>query len=120
MPDFVPMVALAALVITFVNFLKYAKAGDVNGAGTIFIGWVAGVVAVLIGAQTDYAGALVFGDVALENANVWTQIFVGLNIASAGVVLNEFKQAVDRSDSAAKPSLLSNSRTVVKQNPPAA
>lgn len=106
MPEFVPMLALAALVLTFTNFLKYAKAGDLNGALTILVVWAAGVGAVVLGAHTDFAGGFVFGDVALEKANLWTQVFVGLNIGSAGTALNEFKQAFDRSDSAVKPKLV--------------
>lgn len=114
MTEFVPTVALATLVIAVINFLKYVRNADVNGALTQLSAWVAGVAAVMIAAHTDWAGELVFGTVSLHEANAWSQLFVGLTVASAGSFLVELRKALDNTDSAVKPPLITSTGTVVE------
>lgn len=105
MTDFAPAVALIALVTTTINLLRYARGRDLAGAGTILSAWVAGVAAVMIAAQTDFASGIAVGDRTLEGLNVWSQLFVGLAVASAGSFLTDVKKAIDNTDTAVKPSL---------------
>lgn len=105
MLDFVPLVALAALVFALVNFLKALKAGDTNAWLTQLIVWIAGVVVLLLVAETDFASGIVIGDLLLVDLNFASLIFVGLTLGSTATFLNEAKKAVDNNDSAQTPSL---------------
>lgn len=107
MTEFVPTVAFAALVVQFINALRYATNRDVSGLVTIVTAWIAGVAVVMIGAHTDFAAGFSFGGVTLAASNFWTQLFVGLAIASAGsTLLVDFRKAIDQTDSAKVPSLV--------------
>lgn len=103
--EFVPLLALAALVATLINFLKYVRNSDTNGALTQLSVWAAGVAAVLLVAQTDWSNALVFGEIALSDMNLASQIFLGLSVGSVGSVGHEVIKSLDDSDSASKPKL---------------
>jgi hypothetical protein len=105
MPEFLPSVALITIVTTTINFLRHLRGQEWAGAATIFSAWVAGVIAVMIAAQTDFASGIEVGDRTLEGLNLASQIFVGLGVASAGSFLTDIKKAVDATDSAVKPSL---------------
>lgn len=106
MTDFVPTIALATLVTTTINLFRYLRGRDLNGAGTIAAAWVAGVAAVMVAAQTDFASGIAVGDRTLEGLNVFSQIFVGLAAASVGSFLVDAKKAVDNTDTAVKPPLI--------------
>lgn len=109
MEAFLPVVALAALVWKFVDFLKYCtswSSGGRNGAVTQLIIWVAGVVAVLLFARSDWAGSVSIGELTLDRMNLWSQIVAGLSVGSLTSVGFDTKKAVDATDSAKTPSLL--------------
>ena len=106
MPDFVPTLALVTLVTTTINLFRYLRGRDFNGAGTIAAAWVAGVAAVMIAAQTDFASGIAVGDRTLEGLNAWSQVFIGLSVASLGSFLTDAKKAIDNTDTAVKPSLI--------------
>ena len=103
--DFVPLVALAALVLAVINWFKYIRTGDLNGALTQLSVWVAGVLVVWLVSGTDWASELVFGDVALSDMNAFSLIFFGLSVGSIASTGYEGIKAVDGSDSARKPHL---------------
>lgn len=106
--EFAPLVALAAMVFTFINFLRYLSKGSWNGAVTIAISWLAGVVGVFLVAQTDFASSIPLGDHTLASLNGWSLLFVGLTIASTGSALSDTISAIDHSRSSAKPHLLND------------
>lgn len=103
--EFVPLLALAALVATLINFLKFVRNGDTNGALTQLSVWVAGVVAVVLVANTDWSDTLIFGEIALSDMNFASLVFLGLSVGSVGSVGHEVIKSLDNSDSASKPSL---------------
>jgi hypothetical protein len=105
--DFVPLLAMAALVVTVINFLKYARTRDWNAAATQVSVWVGGVVVVWLVANTDWADTLVFGDIALSDMNAASLVFFGVSVGAIGSVGHEVVKAVDNSDSAHKPPLFS-------------
>ena len=106
MTDFIPSVAMTALIITIVNFLRYARGRDLDGVTTIGVVWLAGVVTTMLAAQSDFAGGLEYGGLSLATMNIWSQLLVGLSVASTGSVVVDFRKALDNTDSAAKPSLV--------------
>lgn len=104
--EFAPMVALAALVFSVINFLKFVTAKDVKSAVSQAIVWVAGVAAVTIAAHTDFASGISVADRTLDTLNAWSLVFVGLSWSSIATVANEAKKALDGNDTAAKPPLI--------------
>jgi len=103
--EFVPMLALAALVVSAINFLKYVRTGDLNGVLTQLSVWVAGVIVVILVAATDWADGLIFGDLALSDMNTASLIFLGVSIGSVGSAGYDLLKSVDNSDSNGKPHL---------------
>jgi uncharacterized membrane protein len=84
--EFVPIIALAALVKKVVDFLKFITNRDVNGIVTQLVAWAAGVLALLLAAQTDWADGIKIGDMSLATLNFWSLLFVGLSVSSFGSV----------------------------------
>ena len=105
MDDFLPFAALSGLVVAVINFLKYLRAQDWNGALTTLTVWIAGAVGIFLAGESDYAATFDFGGVNLAEMNGWTKLMVGLTVGSAGSAFVEVKKALDSSDSAAKPDL---------------
>lgn len=104
--EFIPVIQMAVLVFAIINFLKAVKAKDANGAGTQVIVWVAGILVVLLAAQTNFADGISIGDQALSTLNFWSLLFIGLTISSLATFGTEVKKAIDGSDSASTPPLL--------------
>lgn len=104
--DFIPLVQMAVLVFAVINFIKYLRESNTNGWFTQLVVWVAGVLVVMLVAQTDFAEGIVIGDMSLATMNIWSLIFVGLTIASLATFGTEIKKALDGSDSATMPRLL--------------
>lgn len=104
--EFLPTVAMAALVVSLINFIKYLKARDVNGIVTTLSVWIAGVVVVFLVAQTDFAAGIVVAGTALSVYNSWSLLFLGLSISTLAQFANEIRGAVDNHDSTAKPDLV--------------
>jgi hypothetical protein len=98
---------LAALVLKFMDFLRYLKAGDVNGIVSQLIVWISGVGALLLVAQTQWAGEIAVGDTTLSRLSFWSIVFAGMSIASVASAGKDFFKAVDSSNTAKIPTLLS-------------
>lgn len=108
--EFVPFVVLLALVKKIVDFFKMASGGDMNGAVTQLVAWGAGVAAVMLFAQSDWADGIQVADHALSTLNAWSQFIVGMTIASSAGVVTDTIKAIDNTDSAGFPPLLTRSR----------
>lgn len=104
--DFVPVLAMAALTLKVVDFLRYLRAGDTNGVFTQVAAWLAGVVVVLLVAQTDWSDGIPVGDMTLGTINIWSLIFYGLSAGSAASLTKDSLKAVDNTNSAAIPTLV--------------
>ncbi len=116
--EFLPAIAMIALIGKVVDFLRYAKSRDVNGVFTQLIAWVAGVVGVLVAAQTTFAAAIPIGDRMLGTFSLWDQIFFGLSAASLYSTFVDTKKAVDNTNSAAIPTLLPTGPKYARDNRP--
>lgn len=106
MEAFVPAVALGALVLKLIDFLRYIAGRNVNGVVTQLVVWVAGVVVILLFAQSDWANTINVGGLTLAQLNVASQIIAGLVLGSATSAGYDLKKAVDNGQSAAIPTLL--------------
>jgi hypothetical protein len=95
-----------AVVLKLLDFFKYVLNGDLNGIVTLLLGWVAGVVAVLLFLQTQWADEITIGSQALDSLDFWSKAVFGFATSSVAGVLYDFKKAVDDSDTAVKPKLL--------------
>lgn len=103
----VPLVAFATLGLKFVDFLRYAKAADINGVTTQAISWVAGIAVIMIAAHTQWAvGLAPVGNTALASYGAWDQVFAGLALGSSASFLKDTLKSVDNSNSSAIPTLL--------------
>jgi hypothetical protein len=108
--EFLPTVAMGVLILKMVDFLRYVRAGDPNGIFTQLTSWVAGVIVVLLVAQTDWADGIAVGDMNLGTLGFWSLVFYGLSAGSGASLVKDSLKAVDNSNSAAIPTLLPDSR----------
>lgn len=104
--EFIPVVAMAALTLKVIDFLRYCRAADVNGVTTQLASWIAGIVVVLLVAQTDWASGIAIGDMNLGTLGFWSLVFYGLSAGSAASFAKDALKAVDNTNSAAIPTLI--------------
>jgi len=104
--EFVPAVALAALVLKFIDFLRYAKGGDVNGVVTQLAVWFAGFGALLLVAQTQWADTIPIGDTPLAQLSVWDMLVAGLSVGSVASAGKDLFKSIDAHNSSKIPTLL--------------
>lgn len=107
MDTFITGAGALGLVKAVVDLLKYIRAKDHNGYITQLVVWLAGIGVVMLLKSSDFASTYEIGNVLLSDANTGTTVLAGLGLGSAAMLVNDFKKAVDRSDSAAKPDLVS-------------
>jgi hypothetical protein len=108
--DFVVIPVMGALIAKIVDFAKFVRAKEWNGVVTQAASWVAGVLVVLLVAQTDFASFEV-NNIVLGEMNLASQVFLGLIATSVISVVYDFRKAIDPSDSARTPSLLTGEYT---------
>lgn len=109
METFIGSAGLLALVKALVDFLKFVRAGNINGWLTLLVVWLGGVGVTILYSFSDFADQFEVLGVTLGTASLATLILFGLGLGSSAVVVNEFKTAIDSSDSATKPPLVSSS-----------
>ncbi len=106
--EFVPILALGTLVFTFVLFLKNLSAQQWRSAITQVVAWVAGIAGVFMMAATQFASGITIGDTTIDRLSFWSKVVVGLLATSLLSTANEFKKAIDRSETAAAPDWFEN------------
>lgn len=105
--EFVPALAMAALVVKVIDFLRYLRAADLNGVLTQLCTWIAGVVVLMLVAQTAWADGIQIGDRPLSTLSFWSQLFAGLTLASTASVIKDIGyKAIDNHNTTAIPTLL--------------
>ncbi len=110
--EFAPIALLGALVYKFVDFLKFVKVGDWNSAGTQAVAWLAGILAITLFANSDFSTGIEFGGQSLASLNFVSQVVIGLSATSLFSAFYDVKRALDNSDSAKTPPLISSSTSV--------
>lgn len=111
--DVQPITSLALLgaaIIATLDFVRYAKAKDWNGALTIFLTWVAGVAIIALAAQADVTGGLVLveGQPALAKLDFASLALLGFVVGSIAPVAVKFFKAIDRSTTSKSPQLIAD------------
>jgi hypothetical protein len=101
--EFVPILALGTLVFMLVVFLKNLTAKQWGSVVTQLVAWGAGIGGIFLMAETTFASGISIGDQNLADLPFWSKVLVGLLATSVLSVGNEFKKAIDRSDSAMVP-----------------
>lgn len=104
--EFVPSLAMAALILKLVDFARYARNRDLNGVFTQAVVWAAGIAVVGMVAQTAWANGFVFSGVPLSKLGFWSQVFVGLSLASTTSLIKDTLKSVDNQNSSKIPTLL--------------
>jgi hypothetical protein len=104
--QFAPLVVLPLLLLKLLDFVRYAKAGDVNGIVTQALAWVGGVLLMLLLARTGFADQMPMGGYLLSKSGFWDQVYLGLAVGSTGSAIKDYFKARDNSNSAAIPTLL--------------
>ena len=106
MIEFVPALAMLALVKKLVDLLRYLRGGDINGVVTQLVAWAGGVGVVLLAAQTDYAGGIEVGGEMLSTLNVWSLALIGLAVGSSASLADDALKSVDQNRSGDRPALV--------------
>lgn len=101
------LLALIAKVVDFLRLLTNLRTQK-SAVLTQLTAWIGGVAIVALASNASIAkGIVVPGfNQALGNLDFGSTILVGLAISSLASLTVDFKQGIDRSDSAAKPPLL--------------
>jgi len=102
------VVGLAALTLTFVDFLKNLTPPDhnYNAAITQLVAWVAGLVATLLYGASQLGDTITIGNTTLDHADTATKVIVGLSIASIASTFVKLTKSIDSSDSNKQPPLI--------------
>jgi hypothetical protein len=103
--EFVPLLALSALVLKVIDFLRYLTAKEYTGALTQAIAWVAGIAVVFLFAASDFSSGIDIGGAPLDSLNFYALVIIGLTVASTGGLATDVLKAVDGKRSSAKPRL---------------
>ena len=103
-----------ALILKLVDFVKYARNGDVNGLTTIVTGWVVGFVAIKLTLLTDWSDEIKFGAESLKDLGLGSQLVLALVATSVAGLLYDAKKAVDNTDTASIPRMTETAETARK------
>jgi hypothetical protein len=104
--EFVPTLAMLALTVKVIDWLRYLRAGDMNGVLTQLAAWVAGVLVVLLVAQTAWSDGIQVGGTNLHVLGFWSLVFYGMSAGSGASLAKDTLKAVDNTNSAAIPVLV--------------
>jgi EamA domain-containing membrane protein RarD len=92
-----------ALILKLVDFFKYLKNGDANGIISMVMTWIAGIVAVFLILQTQWADEIKLGAESLDKLNFGSKLVLGLVASAIASYLYDVKKAVDNTDTASTP-----------------
>ncbi len=104
--EFIPAIAMMALIVKLIDFFRYAANRDWNGVVTQTIVWAGGVLVAFLVAQTEWATTIRIGDTALSRLGAWSLVFAGLTLGSGASVVKDTLKSVDNHNSSAIPTLL--------------
>lgn len=104
--ELVLIASMVALAMKAVDLVKNLRARAWDAALTQLVVWASGVAVVFLGSATVWAHSLDVQGVALDDLNAASKVFLGLCLLSAGAVANDWRKAIDGTDSARTPTLL--------------
>lgn len=110
--DLVPiagLVGMLAVVWKVIDFLRLLASWPSTRSSVVtqLLTWLGAIVVVFLYAASQLGDFVIPGtELLLSDANAWTLIALALAIGSTASVGVDIKQAIDASDTAAKPPLL--------------
>lgn len=104
--EFVPTLAMGVLILKLIDFFRYCRAADINGVVTQAASWVAGVVVVLLVAQTAWAPGIGVGNKSLATLGFWSLVFYGLSIGSTASLAKDTLKSIDNNNTSMIPTLM--------------
>lgn len=101
-------VGLIALIHKAVDFLRLLLNFSTNKSAilTQVLAWVGGIAAIVLFAASDFGDSVNAAGSTLDEVSGATLVLLGIMLSSAASVVVDFKQSIDNSDSAAKPSIM--------------
>lgn len=111
METLAPIAMLAFVIFTLVSLARYVRGGDWNGAITLVVAWVIGVVACWLFGESNVGETLVIPGFStpLGDMNFADLLLAGLVSSSTATAYNEVTGAIDGHRSTAKPHLVDDS-----------
>ncbi len=113
--EFAPTAAMIALILKLIDFSRYARNGDINGVVTQSATWAAGVLVVILVAQTNWAATIQLGGKPLSELGIWSLVFAGLSAGSVASVGKDTLKSIDNHNSSAIPTLLATGPKKVRR-----
>lgn len=105
--DFAPMVALGIVALTLTNLVKYLRARNWNGVLTLLAAWAVGAGTLWLFGATAWAHGVTINGTSLDKLASLDKVVAGLVVASLGSFGFDIQKALDHTQSAATPQLLS-------------
>jgi hypothetical protein len=97
---------IAAVVKKFVDFVRQLRGKDTSAVVTQLLAWVLGIVAVYLTAHVDFASAVNFANMSLDQMGLLTQTVLGILVGSVGSVGKDALKALDNNQTEAAPKLV--------------
>jgi hypothetical protein len=94
------------LLISIVNLATFIKNKQWDPLAKQVLAYLVGIALIVLIVHSDFASTFAWGDRTLDGLNWASQVLGGLMLASLGIVTNEFKKAIDNSDTAVKSPLV--------------
>lgn len=110
----VELATMAAVAKKFVDFIRQLRGRDVSAVLTQLLAWASGIVVVYLAAHVDFASAIEFANVQLDQMGLFTQTVLGVLVGSVGSVVKDGLKAVDNTQTEATPALVTGTKTDVR------
>jgi hypothetical protein len=115
------LVVFSALIWKIVDWIRELRNLPYSRSSVLtqLVAWLVGIGAVILASHAGVSEGLVLPgtDAALGVLDWPSQVLVGVLVASTASAGVDLKQAIDRSDSAAKPALVPGATTAVMPGP---
>jgi hypothetical protein len=110
----VELATMAAVAKKFVDFVRQLKGRDTSAVLTQLLAWASGIVVVYHAAHVDFASAVQFANIQLDQMGLFTQTVLGVLVGSVGSVVKDGLKAVDNTQTEASPALVNGTKTDVR------
>lgn len=108
------LATLSALAKKLVDFVRQLRGKDSSAIATQLLAWVSGIAVVFLAANVDFAGAIEFANMSIDDMGMFTQTMLGILVGSVGSVVKDGLKAVDNTQTEATPSLVTGDKTDVR------
>lgn len=108
--DAMGIAVIAAVAYSLLNFVKLVRNQDWNGAITMASVWVVVLIAIVVIGDTRWGDTIDLGGMHVSDLSFGEQLLVALVPASFGIVGFDVKKALDNTDSAKSPALVTSDK----------